>query len=56
MGKLWENHRKTMGKPWENYGKIWGNYGKIGKIIGKIWENDDTPLCQQLHGLLENGP
>jgi hypothetical protein len=25
----WENHRKTIGKPWENVGKPWENYRKM---------------------------
>ena len=31
IGKPWENHGKTMGKPWEN-----------DKTMGKPWENDKT--------------
>ena len=42
MGKPWENHGKTMGKP---LGKSWethNNWTTIGKSIGKPEENSDT--------------
>jgi hypothetical protein len=35
MGKPWENHGKTMGKP----GKPWENHGKT-EGLGKPWEYD----------------
>jgi hypothetical protein len=40
MGKIrgnrWENHGKTLGKPWENDGNMLENYGRT---MGKLWEN-----------------
>ena len=32
----WENHRKTMGKPWKPMGKPW----KTHEELGNSWKND----------------
>ena len=35
--KPWENHGKTIGKPWENLGKPWKKTGQRGKSPGS-WQ------------------
>ena len=48
MGNRLENHRKTMGKPWENgglpSGKRLHNYGKSPLLLGEFSTNDNVQL------------
>ena len=70
-GLVKENHRKTIGKPWENHGKTmenhgktigqpWENHGKtIGKpwkTMGKPWENGGLPSSKQSKSDWSHGP